>query len=86
MEMRLTIFIDKKEILPVYLGPSFYIGGSEQAKRFKIGDQVTATDSQATRGGEPFMIVTTVKRGNEVLRLRDKDENPEWIGWQKMSD
>ncbi len=83
MEMRLIVFIDKKEVLPVYLGPSFYIVGSEQAKRFKIGDQVTVTGSQATRGGEPFMIATTVKRGNEVLRLRDKDGNPEWIGWKK---
>lgn len=83
MEMRLTVFIDKKEVLPVYLGPSFYIVGSEQAKRFKIGDQVTVTGSQATRGGERFMIATTVKRGNEVLRLRDKDGNPEWIGWKK---
>ncbi len=84
MEMRLIVFIDKKEVLPVYLGPSFYIVGSEQAKRFKIGDQVTVTGSQATRGGEPFMIATTVKRGNEVLRLRDKDGNPEWIGWKKI--
>jgi len=83
MEMRLTVFIDKKEVLPVYLGPAFYIVGSEQAKRFKIGDQVTVSGSQATRGGEPFMIAMTVKRGNEVLRLRDKDGNPEWIGWKK---
>jgi sporulation protein YlmC with PRC-barrel domain len=83
MEIRLTVFIDKKEILPVYLGPAFYIVGSEQAKRFKLGDQVTVSGSQAIRGGEPIMIATTVKRGNEVLRLRDKDGNPEWIGWKK---
>jgi len=83
MEMRLTVFIDKKEVLPVYLGPAFYIVGPGQAKHFKIGDQVTVSGSQATRGGESFMIATTVKRGNEVLRLRDKDGNPEWIGWKK---
>ena len=83
MEMRITVFTDKKEVLPVYLGPAFYIVGSEQAKHFKIGDQVTVSGSQATRGGEAFMIATTVKRGNEVLRLRDKDGAPEWIGWKK---
>jgi sporulation protein YlmC with PRC-barrel domain len=83
MEMRLTVFTDKKEVLPVYLGPAFYIAGSEQPKHFKIGDQVTVSGSQATRGAETFMIATTVKRGNEVLRLRDKDGNPEWIGWKK---
>jgi sporulation protein YlmC with PRC-barrel domain len=83
MEMRLTVFVDKKEVLPVYLGPALYVVGPGQAKRFKIGDQVTVSGSQATRGGEPFIIATTVKRGNEVLRLRDKDGNPEWIGWKK---
>jgi sporulation protein YlmC with PRC-barrel domain len=86
MEMRLTVFIDKKEVLPVYLGPAFYIVGPEQANHFKIGDQVTVTGSQATRGGEPFMIAMTVERGNEVLRLRDKEGNPEWIGWKKTND
>jgi sporulation protein YlmC with PRC-barrel domain len=86
MEIRLTVLIDKKEVLPVYLGPAFYISspiGPGQTKHFKIGDQVTVSGSQATRGGEPIMIAMTVKRGNEVLRLRDKDGNPEWIGWKK---
>jgi len=86
MEIRLTVFIDKKEVLSVYLGPAFYIVGSELAKNFKIGDQVTATGSQVTVRGEPFMIATTVKRGNELLRLRDKDGTPEWVGWKKTSD
>jgi sporulation protein YlmC with PRC-barrel domain len=86
MEMRLTVFIDKKEVLPVYLGPAFYIVGSEEVKNFKIGDQVTVTGSQVTVRGETFMLATTVKRGNEVLRLRDKDGNPEWIGWKKTKD
>jgi len=86
MEMRLTIFIDKKEVLPVYMGPAFYILGPEQGKRFKIGDKVTVTGSQVTVRGETFMLATTVKRGNEILRLRDKDGIPEWIGWGKTSD
>jgi sporulation protein YlmC with PRC-barrel domain len=83
MEIRLTVYSDKKEILPVYIGPAFYIMGSELAKNFKIGDQVIVIGSRATRDGEPFMIAMNVKRGNEVLRLRDKDGNPEWIGWKK---
>jgi sporulation protein YlmC with PRC-barrel domain len=86
MEMRLTVFIDKKEILPVYLGPAFYIVGYQQAKHFKLGNKVTVTVAQVTIRGEPFMLAMTVKRGNEVLRLRDKEGTPEWVGWKKTND
>ncbi len=82
LQLQLTVFVDKKEILPVYLGPAFYIVGPWQAKHFKLGDKVTVSGSQVTLRGEPFMIATTVKRGNEVLRLRDKDGIPGWIGWK----
>ena len=85
-QLRLTVFIDKKEILPVYLGPAFYIIGPWQAKQFILGDKVTASGSRVTVSGVPLMIATTVKRGKEVLRLRDKDGIPEWIGWRKTSD
>ena len=86
LQMRLAVFIDKKEILPVYLGPAFYLVGPWQAKHFKLGDQVTVSGSQVTVRGEPLMIAMTVKRGNEVLRLRDQDGIPAWIGWKKTSD
>jgi hypothetical protein len=86
LELRLTVYNNNKEVLPVYLGPAFYIVGSEHAKYFKVGDKVTVTGSQVTVRGEPLMLATTVKRGNEVLRLRDKDGSPEWIGWKRASD
>ena len=82
LQMRLTVFIDKKEILPVYLGPAFYLIGPWQTKHFILGDKVTVSGSRVTVRGESLMIATTVKRGNEVLRLRDKDGIPGWIGWK----
>jgi sporulation protein YlmC with PRC-barrel domain len=86
MDMRLTVFVTGKEILPVYLGPAFYIVGSEQGKYFKRGDKVTVTGSQVTVGDETFVLAKTVKRGNEVLRLRGEDGTPGWVGWKKSSD
>jgi sporulation protein YlmC with PRC-barrel domain len=86
LQMRLTVFIDKKEILPVYLGPAFYLVGPWQAKHLKLGDKITVSGSQVTVGGEPLMVAMTVKRGNEVLRLRDQDGIPAWIGWKKTND
>ena len=86
LQMRLTVFINKKDILSVYLGPAFYLLGPVQAKHFKLGDEVTVSGSQVTVKGEPLMIATTVKLGNEVLRLRDQEGIPAWIGWKKTSD
>ena len=86
LQMRLTVFVDKKEILPVYLGPVFYLIGPWQAKHFKLGDKITVSGSQVKVKGEPLMIALTVKRGNEVLRLRDQDGFPAWIGWKKIND
>ncbi len=86
MDIRLTVFVARKEILPVYLGPAFYIVGSEQGKYFKRGDKVTVTGSLVTDRGETFILATTVKRGNEVLRLRGKDGTPGWVGWKKSTD
>ena len=48
LQMRLTVFIDKNEILPVYLGPAYYLVGPWQAKHFKLGDKVTVTGSRVT--------------------------------------
>jgi len=86
LQMRLTVFVDKKDIVPVYLGPAFYLVGPWQAKHFKLGDKVTVSGSQVTVKGEPLMIAMTVKLGNEVLRLRDQEGIPAWIGWKKTSD
>ena len=86
LQMRLTVLIDKKDMLPVYLGPAFYILGPRQAKHLKLGDTVTVSGSRVTVKGEPLMIAMTVKRGNEVLRLRDQEGLPAWIGWKKTGD
>jgi hypothetical protein len=86
LQMRLTVFIDKKEILPVYLGPAYYLVGPWQAKHIKLGDEVTVRGSLVTVKDEPLMIAVTVKRGNAVLRLRDQEGIPAWFGWKKTSD
>jgi hypothetical protein len=86
LQMRVTVLTDTKEFLPVYLGPAFYVEGPWQVKHLKLGDQVTVSGSQVTVSGESFLIAMTVKQGNEVLRLRDKDGIPGWIGWKPTSE
>jgi hypothetical protein len=86
LQMRLTVFVNKKEILPVYLGPAYYLVGPWQAKHLKLGDDVTVMGSLVKVKDEPLMIAASVRRGNTVLRLRDQEGNPEWFGWKKASD
>jgi hypothetical protein len=83
MGIRLIVFIDKKEVMPVYLGPAFSIEGSGQAKYFKMGDKITVTGSQVTVRDETFMIATTVKQGDSVLLVRGNGGSPAWVGWKK---
>lgn len=84
--IRLLIYTGKRDILPVYLGPARYIMNSARRKKFKSGDEVAVTGSLVTIEGEPFIIAMTVKLGNEVLRLRNKNGVPAWVGWVKISD
>ena len=86
LQMRLTVFVNKKEILPVYLGPAYYLVGPWQAKHLKLGDDVTVMGSLVKVKDEPLMIAASVRRGNTVLQLRDQEGNPEWFGWKKASD
>ena len=85
-QLRLTVFVDRNDIVPVYLGPAFYLLGPQQAKHLKAGNKVIVTGSQVTVKDEPLMIAVSVKLGNELLRLRDQEGIPAWIGWKKSSE
>jgi sporulation protein YlmC with PRC-barrel domain len=80
MEIKLIVFVDQKEPVPVYLGPEWYIAGPQGRSPFKSGDKITATGSWITSGTEPFMIATMVTQGNRTFRLRQKDGTPIWSG------
>jgi sporulation protein YlmC with PRC-barrel domain len=84
MEIELIVYVDRKEAVPVYLGPMWYIDSSNRRNRFKSGDEVSVTGSWITTEEEPFMIASSVKKGNKTLQLRDKDGTPVWIGWKEM--
>ena len=86
MTIQLLVYTGQKKIQRVYLGPSWYIEGASPQRRFKAGDAVTVSGSQVTLYDKPYIIAITVKRGNGVLRLRNKDGVPAWVGWTKKSD
>jgi hypothetical protein len=70
-----------KETLSVHLGPSFYI--ENQDVKLQAKDKVEVKGSRVTFGGKPAIIAAEVKKGDEVLKLRDDNGFPVWSGWRR---
>jgi hypothetical protein len=71
-----------KETIPVHLGPSWYV--EKQAVAVAPGDKVEVNGSRITYEGKPAIIAAEVKKGGQVLKLRDANGAPAWAGqrWQ----
>ncbi len=67
-----------KETIPVHLGPSWYL--DKQSMTFAQGDKVEVTGSRITYEGKPAIIAAEVKKGGQILKLRDAAGIPAWAG------
>ncbi len=67
-----------KETISVHLGPDWYI--ENQAINIKPRDKVEVKGSRITFQGKPAIIAAEIKKGNEVLKLRDEKGFPVWSG------
>jgi hypothetical protein len=65
----------------VHLGPAWYV--TNQDLSIKVGDKVAVTGSRVIFEGKPAIIAAQVKKGDEVLMLRDEDGFPMWSGWRR---
>lgn len=70
-----------KGTIPVHLGPLWYIERLDA--RIEQGDVIEVKGSRVTYGGKPAIIAAEVKRGSEVLMLRDSGGIPVWAGWRR---
>ena len=68
--------------LTVHLGPQWYI---EQQGEIPIkgGDTVEVKGVKESRGGQEFFLAGEVKKGGNVLKLRDESGVPLWAGWRR---
>ena len=71
----------KGETLSVHLGPAWYV--ENQDTRIERGDKVEVVGSRITFDGTPAVIAAEVKKGSEVLMLRDENGFPAWSGWRR---
>ena len=70
-----------KETISVHLGPDWYI--TNQDVRIEANDQVEVKGSRITIEGAPALIAAEVKKGADVLTLRDESGLPVWAGWRR---
>jgi hypothetical protein len=70
-----------KETLDVHIGPSWFL--AEKKFSFAKGDQIEVTGSKIKYQGADALIAREVKKGKQVLVLRNAQGIPEWSGGRR---
>jgi hypothetical protein len=70
----------EKETVSVHLGPGWFIDNQDITIEPK--DKVEIKGSRVTFDGKPVIIAAEIKKGDEVLKLRDQNGVPVWAGWR----
>jgi hypothetical protein len=67
-----------KETISVHLGPSWFM--DKQKVKINPKDKVSVIGSRITYQGNPAVIASEIKKGNETIIFRDKNGYPVWSG------
>jgi hypothetical protein len=70
-----------KETVSVHLGPVWYI--ENQDVKIEPKERVEVKGSRIDLAGEQAIIASEVRKGDQVLKLRDEDGFPVWSGWRR---
>ncbi len=69
------------EEVSVHLGPAWYI--ERQDVKLIPGDRIEVKGSRVTFAGKPAIIAAEIRKGDEVLKLRNDAGVPAWSGWRR---
>ncbi len=72
------------ETVTVHLGPEWYI--ENQEIQIEKKDKIEITGSKTFDEGKPVVTAYEVKKGEDILVLRDEDGFPAWRGWRRRPD
>lgn len=62
----------------VHVGPTWYV--ASQNATFSKGDVLTVVGSQMTMASQEFVAAREIKKGDQILTLRDSNGFPLWSG------
>lgn len=65
-----------KDTVSVHFSPRLYM--EKQDTKIQLKDKVEVKGSRITYKGEPAIIAAEVKKGNNILKLRDENGLPLW--------
>lgn len=71
----------EKEKISVHLGPVWFI--ENQDIKIELKDKIEVKGSRIIFQGNPAIIAAEVKKGEFILKLRDKSGFPAWSGWRR---
>lgn len=71
----------EKEEISIHLGPGWFI--ENQDIRIESKDKIEVKGSRITFQGKPAIIAAEVKKGEDILKLRDEKGFPVWSGWRR---
>ena len=71
----------EKETIPVHLGPGWYV----ERLDIKIGkgDKIEFKGARANFQDNQVIIAGEIKKGENVLVMRDANGTPVWAGWRR---
>ena len=78
--VHLVVKTDKEEV-SVHLGPLWYL--ENQDVKIAPKDKVEIKGSRVMVQGKPAIIAAEVKKGDQILKLRDEAGVPAWSGWRR---
>lgn len=79
-----------EEMITVHLGPEWFL--ERQTMQIEPDDVITVFGSRVMYEGRDILIAAEVRRGNEILELRDARGQPRWSAsrrmgrWDRMQD
>jgi len=77
MGLHLTLQTEK-ETITVHAGPLWFM--KKQSLQLEAGDRITVTGSRVTLEARPVLIAAEIRKGDQVLKLRDPSGVPVWSG------
>ena len=74
---QLTLKTEKEKLI-VYLGPGWFV--EKQGMKIADLDQIQVTGSRIMIQGKPALLAAEVRKGDQVLKLRNEQGQPLWRG------